>query len=331
MFKMSTDNQDINNIAFEKINDKFSRGKYGDFDVIIMKENGYINATKLCIHVAEITGSRKVFRNWSMNTSAKDLIDSAACEAGIPASQLTIVVSSGKNQEIKGTYVHPDLVPHIASWASPEFAIKVSKIVNKYFIKKALKEKEKIIKEKNKLIEEKEDKIDMMSRKIDKLLEKNDELLEYGKSTKKELKRITRQNKFMIRKLKQISENRVIDTEDENDKSIFAIIKNNVDDVNEDGYQYQVLRLMKGSYATKISSYQLSYPHMEILTVIDCPPNAMMFWRRVKEVLAKGRRKKLDVNGCKFNINDNYSEERLVDKINDLHEERLVSEENVLD
>ncbi len=31
-----------------------------------------------------------------------------------------------------GTYVHHLLIPHIASWISPEFAVKVSCIVNKY-------------------------------------------------------------------------------------------------------------------------------------------------------------------------------------------------------
>ncbi len=38
----------LSDIVFEKINDKFGYGQYIDFKVIIMLENGYINATKLC-------------------------------------------------------------------------------------------------------------------------------------------------------------------------------------------------------------------------------------------------------------------------------------------
>ena len=35
---------------------------------------------------------------------------------------------------ISGTYAHPLLIPHIASWSSYDFALKVSKIVNEYLV-----------------------------------------------------------------------------------------------------------------------------------------------------------------------------------------------------
>ena len=35
---------------------------------------------------------------------------------------------------ISGTYCHPFLIPHIACWVSPDFALKVSEIVNRYYI-----------------------------------------------------------------------------------------------------------------------------------------------------------------------------------------------------
>jgi hypothetical protein len=41
----------MNDIIYEDLGDKYNKyayGMYGDFKVIIMKENGYINATKLC-------------------------------------------------------------------------------------------------------------------------------------------------------------------------------------------------------------------------------------------------------------------------------------------
>ena len=59
-------------------------------------------------------------------------------------TDLLINVKGGdkKLQMVTGTYAHPDLVPHIASWVSPSFAIKVSRIVNEYLVKE---EKEKIL------------------------------------------------------------------------------------------------------------------------------------------------------------------------------------------
>src|SRR3977135_393397 len=45
-------------------------------------------------------------------------------------------VNTGNKTEIdciiSGTYYHPDLIPHIACWISPNFALLVSKIVNGY-------------------------------------------------------------------------------------------------------------------------------------------------------------------------------------------------------
>jgi hypothetical protein len=38
----------LNQIIFEHIDNKYSYGKYGDFKVIMMTSNRYINATKLC-------------------------------------------------------------------------------------------------------------------------------------------------------------------------------------------------------------------------------------------------------------------------------------------
>jgi hypothetical protein len=50
---------DIREISFKDINDVYSWGNYGDFKVIIMKENGYINATKICNDAKTKNGTRK--------------------------------------------------------------------------------------------------------------------------------------------------------------------------------------------------------------------------------------------------------------------------------
>ena len=40
--------KNIKNIILEDINDDYIWVQYGDFKVIIMKSNGFINATKIC-------------------------------------------------------------------------------------------------------------------------------------------------------------------------------------------------------------------------------------------------------------------------------------------
>src|SRR3977135_1281067 len=62
-------------------------------------------------------------------------------EAGIPAMQNDWfnkkVITQKHNDEdklIEGTYVHQDLIPHIASWVSIKFAMMVSRIVREYIV-----------------------------------------------------------------------------------------------------------------------------------------------------------------------------------------------------
>lgn len=109
--------------AFEPINEKYSTAKYGDFTVIIDITNGYINATKLCA-----VGGKQM-KNWLQNNGSKELIKEF--ENVDNPTKILIMNMSGSN-ETRGTYVHPDLIPHIASWVSTKFACKVSKIINEW-------------------------------------------------------------------------------------------------------------------------------------------------------------------------------------------------------
>ena len=113
--------QSITNLAYESINDKYSRAKYGEFNVIMDMTNGYINATKLC------ADGDKLMKNWLRNDNNKELI------AEFEKNQLNnepVLFTSDSYGITRGSYVHPLLIPHIASWVSPSFARKVSVIVN---------------------------------------------------------------------------------------------------------------------------------------------------------------------------------------------------------
>ena len=120
--------QSITNLAYESINDKYSKAKYGDFDVIMDMSNGYINATKLC------ADGGKLMKNWLKNDSTKSMITYYKSR-WLGLEPPTFVINGGQIPEITGTYVHPDIIPHIASWVSVEFAFKVSKIVNEFLVR----------------------------------------------------------------------------------------------------------------------------------------------------------------------------------------------------
>ncbi|AYP74224.1 N1R/p28-like protein [Fowlpox virus] len=111
------------------IDNKFCCIRYGNLELIMLKDNGFINATKLCN-----LGNKK-FRNWRKLQSSKDLIrilsfnnnDKIILEIGL-------ISTSIYRYELVGTYVHRDLIPYIALWVFPNVAIIYSDVINRYLI-----------------------------------------------------------------------------------------------------------------------------------------------------------------------------------------------------
>ena len=140
----------LNQIIFEHIDDKYSYGKYGDFKVIMMTSNRYINATKLCNEY------NKRFDNWLKNDGNKQLINcvnnklvnsmaqkraiknniSIPLKERIENNQAIIIIKGGKHRQLWGTYVHELLMDNIIKWIfKPENNQKEYNIVCKLNIK----------------------------------------------------------------------------------------------------------------------------------------------------------------------------------------------------
>jgi len=144
-------------IIFENINDKFGYGEYLGLKVIIMKKNGYINASKMLKDISDEIGKDKNMTDWKRTEHTQELIKSfEEPDPSIPGSGPIIKFTNSNKEEIQlqGHYVHPDLIVHIASWASPKFARKVSKIVNEYIVNEHKKQIKKLKKERNELNKE---------------------------------------------------------------------------------------------------------------------------------------------------------------------------------
>lgn len=115
---------DLRNIIFEDINDKISRGKLSHLIVLIMRDNGYVNATKLCRE------SGKEFEEWYQSELAKEYVKLVGEDVGVSVESLRIEVEDGE-EELRGTYVHPKLIVILAMWADVEYALFVGKIMSK--------------------------------------------------------------------------------------------------------------------------------------------------------------------------------------------------------
>jgi hypothetical protein len=146
----------ITDITFAQIKGNYYWAQYGPFKVIMDHSNGYINATRLCSLAVTKNNTSKEFRKWRETIQSAELINTLSSSARIPADEL-LVTPTGLFNEIRGTYAHPDLIPHIACWASVDFAIKVSKIVNAHLVRKykiALKKRKDELAGKDTVIDE---------------------------------------------------------------------------------------------------------------------------------------------------------------------------------
>src|SRR5277367_3871765 len=65
---MNTSSSHLSAICFEHIKDDFWYGAYGEFRVVMMKTNGWVNASKMC------KDGGKLFKNWTRLEGAKELI-----------------------------------------------------------------------------------------------------------------------------------------------------------------------------------------------------------------------------------------------------------------
>src|SRR3977135_3856382 len=126
----------LSDIAYEQIEGKFWYGCYGVFRVVIMKDCGFINASKLC------SDGGKDLRHWNENQSSMELMRCLATKLGkcgdfesiLVRKHVRTVNQTDNQKAISGKYFNPLIIPHIACWISPDFAIRVSEIVNHFLL-----------------------------------------------------------------------------------------------------------------------------------------------------------------------------------------------------
>ena len=104
---------DIIKLAYEKINERYSKAKYLDLECVMDTQTGYINATKFC---TAASGGKKMLKKYLATDRYKNLIAEYTEEEGSDRyrAELSIQVTAG-SYELRGTYFSPDLLLDLAS------------------------------------------------------------------------------------------------------------------------------------------------------------------------------------------------------------------------
>ena len=84
--------------------------------------DGYINATAIC------KASKKQINDYAGLKATQEFLKELYSETGIPVSELVQVIKDG-TPTLQGAWVHPQIAINLAQWASPKFAVLVSKWV----------------------------------------------------------------------------------------------------------------------------------------------------------------------------------------------------------
>jgi hypothetical protein len=113
--KLNSDNSDNSDIT-EYTFDTFS---------VPIRSDGMINATALC------TAGNKLIGHYLENKQTKAYIKVLESNIGIPILELIHVKTGGNHS---GTWVHRKIGYHLAQWISPQFAFKVSTILDELFV-----------------------------------------------------------------------------------------------------------------------------------------------------------------------------------------------------
>jgi hypothetical protein len=268
-------------IKFETINNHYEWGYYFEFKVLIMTKNGYLNATRMCKDKGKKLG------NWLQNLSSKELIDEFESEAGNPSDgKSMITISGGNDLDYRGTYIHPDLIPSIASWISPAFALKVNRIVNEYRLRE---EKLKHVS----IVKEKDDKIDELKNMILRMESKNDNVFKDIKATVTDLtdniSKLSLENQITHEKLDDVQEtlsivveDRVVRPDDESTMNTIVIYEN-----EKDNNKFYIFRVQKRGFKVALKRYLNKNPDALKFDEIDYNPNAINYYNRFKKEYKK--------------------------------------------
>lgn len=82
-------------------------------------KDGYVNATAMC------KAGGKLFGDYRRLGGTTPFLDALSRSMGIPIDLLVVTIATGAN-ELRGTWVHPQVAIHLAQWISPEFAVRVT-------------------------------------------------------------------------------------------------------------------------------------------------------------------------------------------------------------
>jgi len=284
----------LSDICFEQIQNNYWFGAYGAFKLVLMKDCGWVNATKLC------NDGGKLFKNWIRLDNTKELIKAVQNENGYQSEVIKYVQTENiqeKDRNISGTYCHPYLIPHLATWISAEFALKVSKIINTYMVREYQEKIAITEKEKQSLLtalltrnEEKAALEGDLHLALQDLRNKADRLIqvEMALQQAKQVKEVADRAIEILIQEKQTAQNETQFLLQKGNQEIkrwsqenaLAVIHKN----NMDEYPYYALRTQNRKIKKSLRRLQQRYPNLTLIFMTNYIPNGINLYHQLRHL-----------------------------------------------
>ncbi|GBN19705.1 Putative KilA-N domain-containing protein 313L [Araneus ventricosus] len=272
-------------VCYEQIKDHYWYGLFGNFRLIIDRNTGYFNATKLCHE-----GGKRL-DNWLRNKESKKLIDyySNKNDSSNVRNHFFEVKKGNKdeiyNKVLSGTYLPKQLILSLALWISLEFYDKVYTIIESYFV--------------NEFNERYRSDIDKLYGKI--------QIIEY------EMDRLRSENE----KYRKFEEDKGLKTVDTKKLHTFTLIRKNSATSKRDIY---VMRSQRLNYNNNIKRLKQKYPNLEIILELRYNLDSINLFDRIKEQLEN-----IDVHYNGIKLLNGYTEEQFIQDIKEIANANVIS------
>jgi hypothetical protein len=326
-------------LAYEKINEKYSKAKYLGLECIMDMKTGFINATKFCAFY------NKEFKDFSKRDRYKNLIDYIS-SSGTYVPELSFKNMSG-SYELRGTYIHHILLLDISSWISPEAYIKATHIVNNFLIK----EKEDEIRNAKILLGQKDDKIDELKLMLIESDKRREESERRSEKMLQEMKDQNEKTHFKLDDTKKTLDNteKMLEkSEIDNDKikttlhRVETRVEKLVEEVvppakqvslheefgimrlnDKNGkWQYKIYCSQKRCVEQAKRSIKKDYPKAEMLLEIKPNPNSKNLLHKIKELYGYGKNAKFKISYNSLNLNVGITEDELKKTVEEVFDDK---------
>ena len=273
------ENDDFKGFATKPINNAYSWGIYGDFQLVIRNVDGYVNGTRLIAEATIFENNKRKSLNiqliakpktndWIRNFNTITLVETLKIETGIPVP-IFIELPKGRSkigEELThGTYIHPRLVNSLATWVSPSYALIVGDLMNQHHLKAKLSAEQNRIRElegekKNHLdiIHELRDMYNSVSEKFQVTIGQNEQLLTEMKivssSNQKLHNKLDTTNNF----LRSVARDIRVETEPGNDHSL-VICRIAPAPVTDGNFEYKAIRVLNETFDDRIRQAEKIY------------------------------------------------------------------------